>query len=82
MANSDPYARPVPWKVEEYDESGGYDCMTGAWRIVDAKGHTVVVVDCATYGQRMNESSQLAVTRAGIVARLIVEGVNYAMRQV
>lgn len=35
----------------EFDETGGYDCMYGGFRIMDANGHTMVVVDLQHFGQ-------------------------------
>lgn len=43
--------RPKPW-VAEFDETGGYDCMYGAWIIKDSAGETVAVVDQQHYGQK------------------------------
>jgi hypothetical protein len=36
------------WRAE-YEEMGGYDCMTDAWVIKDDDGNTVAVVDMAHY---------------------------------
>lgn len=37
------------WKAE-FHESGGYDCMTGAWVIFDQNG-TIATLDQGDYGQ-------------------------------
>ena len=41
---------PGPWYAT-FSDSGGYDCMTDAWRIEDATGGTITHVDLADYGQ-------------------------------
>lgn len=41
-----------PWSAS-FDETGGYDCMTGAWKIYDASERTVCEVDQAFYGQEL-----------------------------
>ena len=34
-----------------FDQMGGYDCMTGAWRIEDCNGNVIARIDQADYGQ-------------------------------
>ena len=38
----------APWTVE-FDESGGYDCMSSAYKIKGASGRTLFVVDTADF---------------------------------
>lgn len=35
----------------EFDETGGYDCMTGAWKIRDEQKRIIATVDQDDYGQ-------------------------------
>lgn len=35
----------------EFDETGGYDCMTGAWLIRDDDHNIIVRIDQANFGQ-------------------------------
>ena len=42
--------RPAPWRVLEWDECGGYDCITPAIEIVDANGDRVCVIDAGDHG--------------------------------
>jgi hypothetical protein len=44
---------PGPWRVE-FQENGGYDCMTDAWKVVAGDGpipQHIVTVDLGDYGQ-------------------------------
>ena len=45
-----PQHTPGPWNAT-FSGSGGYNCMTAAWRIEDATGGTITHVDLADYGQ-------------------------------
>jgi hypothetical protein len=35
----------LPWRAE-FDEYGGYDCMSAAWNIIDSKGQVLFYLDC------------------------------------
>lgn len=35
----------------EFDETGGYNCMTGAWIITDDYGNIIVRIDQVGFGQ-------------------------------
>lgn len=40
----------------EFDESGGYDCMSAAY-LIKSKGHIIVAIDVVDYGsQRFDDS--------------------------
>lgn len=44
--------KPKPWRVN-FNEYGGYDCMTGAWEVRDADDEIVVRIDQGDYGQEL-----------------------------
>ena len=39
-----------PWKLE-FDEHGGYDCMTAGWKIQTQNGVTLFVIDLGDFHQ-------------------------------
>ncbi len=67
---------PGPWTISDFDETGGYDCMTGAFDVL-ADGKIIVVVDCANYGQgqcdydsaEANEAKKQAEANARLIAK-------------
>jgi len=59
---------PEPWNLGEYDETGGYDCMTGAIEIGPA------TLDGMNYGQKSCEPiDPAALLRMEADARLIAK---------
>ena len=66
----------------EFEEYGGYDCMTSAFKIRD-NNKLVVVVDCADFGEPRcandgDPDSIKAKQEAGRVARLIAKAPEMA----
>ena len=41
---------PGPWQLGEFDETGGYDCMTGSYAVT-RDGRELAEVDQTHYGQ-------------------------------
>ena len=60
-----------------YDDTGGYDCMTGAWWI-KYRGRIVVALDLSEYGQRPCTDDGPARAAAEPVALAIVAALNAA----
>lgn len=67
---------PLPWSADEYDSSGGYDCMTGGFHIKDANGKLVLTIDQAIFGQNANGSDEREYPEAKSLTDLIVKAVN------
>jgi hypothetical protein len=61
--------------TKEFDEHGGYDCMTGAWNIYDPKGNLRVKVDLGHFGQAPC-AYEFRSTGAEEVAECIVKALN------
>jgi hypothetical protein len=58
------------WHLE-FDELGGYDCMTAAYFIRDDAGNVIATLDLTNYGQENCGPYDTAAPRAFPVARLI-----------
>lgn len=62
---------PGPPVRYEFDEHGGYDCMSSGYRVLDAAGRTCVTVDTKEFRRaRMMESCE-PLEEAEALARLI-----------
>ncbi|MCR4304946.1 MAG: hypothetical protein NUV63_12120 [Gallionella sp.] len=61
----------------EFDETGGYDCMTSAW-IIRRNGIKMVAIDLADFGQSPCEYDYKS-AEAEILARLILKTVQKAI---
>jgi len=60
----------------EFDDSGGYDCMTAAYKIKCGK-QLIASVDCADYGQENCSPLPFCVhAKAHEMSQLIVTAVN------
>ena len=60
----------------EFDETGGYDCMYGAFRISGPDG-VVVVVDLQHYGQESCDwRDELSKAKAEVLAKRITDSLN------
>lgn len=35
-----------------FDDTGGYDCLTAAFHVIDEAGQTIITVDCRHFGQQ------------------------------
>lgn len=57
-----------------FDETGGYDCMTGAW-IIQRDGQTLVEIDQTHYGQESCDYNYRS-SRAHSVAHIIFEALE------
>lgn len=69
-------ARCAVWSVAmEFDECGGYDCMTAAWTIRDPQGNIRIEIDLRLFGQR-NCDSEYRSQEAEDLARSIVDALN------
>ena len=62
----------------EYDETGGYDCMTGAFIVEHPDGSRVVAVDLGDFGQGHCEWPPQEAHKAAAeeIAKLITEALN------
>lgn len=62
----------------EFNDTGGYDCMTGAFIIHDAAGNTVCDVDLRYHGQDNCQwpAPEEALNAAEVVAKKIVDALN------
>lgn len=71
------------WSVE-YSESGGYDCMTGAWTI--KSGSQRIHIDCGDFGQKTcdweSDHAKDCINKAKGFARFVMHALNaYEERQ-
>ena len=66
---------PTPWVVGEFDETLGYDCMTGGWPIRQiGEMNSLLVIDQADYGQKhcdWNFRSDEAKANAAFIVRAV-----------
>ena len=62
----------------EWDDCGGYDCMTGAFRILSPEGRVVAEVDLRHHGQEACEHPTpiAAIESASRLAGIIVDALN------
>lgn len=60
-----------------FSETGGYDCMTGAWSIEDENREEVVLVDQRHFGQEHCDY-KFKSPEAERVARVCLEALNKA----
>lgn len=58
-----------PFKLV-FEESGGYDCMSGAWKIIDADDNEVACIDQAQYGQPLCDYKYLSIEAESIAAKI------------
>ena len=69
--------------VFEFDETGGYDCMYGAFIVkVEGSEATLFEIDCRHYGQRScdyKDAESIAVARS--VAQKVVDALNAAKHE-
>lgn len=62
---------PGPPVRYEFDEHGGYDCMSAGYRVLDADGRTCVTVDTRDYRSARMMKSCTPLEEAEALARLI-----------
>lgn len=63
--------KTAPWTAEPFDDSAGYDHMTGGFNITDAEGDLVVTVDQAEFGECPSGQNGTLFPEAERVAKLI-----------
>ena len=63
-------ALPLTW---EWDEYGGYDCMSGGWHIKNAQGKTLFTIDDADFAYYEDGAG-------AVLARWICEKANATLQ--
>lgn len=67
----------------EFDDTGGYDCMYGAFFVKDSAGKTVFEVDLRHYDQRPCDwDDPIAKAKAEEVARRVVDALNATLTSI
>lgn len=76
-------ASPATHYRYEFDDTGGYDCMYGAFRVLDPKGKPVLDVDLRHFGQAPCEHPipKHFIDAAEAVAKTVVDAFNSAKCQ-